>query len=90
MKWIFFDLGATLVDESDVYKSRCEYAISHSNIGSEEFMKKKTIFIIIILLLITVFVYIHRRVIHALIKGEPMPKAPSWHVWVPEKDRIQG
>jgi HAD superfamily hydrolase (TIGR01549 family) len=40
MKWIFFDLGATLVDESDVYKSRCEYAISHSNIGSEEFMKK--------------------------------------------------
>lgn len=23
MKWIFFDLGATLVDESDVYKSRC-------------------------------------------------------------------
>lgn len=21
MKWIFFDLGATLVDESDVYKS---------------------------------------------------------------------
>lgn len=23
MKWIFFDLGATLVDESDVYKSLC-------------------------------------------------------------------
>lgn len=23
MKWIFFDLGATLVDESDVYKSWC-------------------------------------------------------------------
>ena len=28
MKWIFFDLGATLVDESDVYKSRCEYCRS--------------------------------------------------------------
>ena len=53
-------------------------------------MKRKTIFIIIVLLLITAFVFIHRRVIRALIKGEPMPKAPSWHVWVPEKDRIQG
>ena len=49
-------------------------------------MKKKTIFIIIILLLITVLVYIHRRVIRAMIKGEPMPEAPSWNVWVPEKN----
>ena len=40
MKWIFFDLGATLVDESDVYKSRCEFAIKHLNITSEEFMNK--------------------------------------------------
>ncbi len=40
MKWIFFDLGATLVDESDVYKSRCEYAIKQSNIDPEEFMNK--------------------------------------------------
>ena len=39
MKWIFFDLGATLVDESDVYKSRCDFAVSHSEIGYEEFMK---------------------------------------------------
>ncbi len=53
-------------------------------------MKKKTIFVIIILLLITAFVFIHRRVIRAVIKGEPMPKAPSWHVWVPETKRIQG
>ena len=53
-------------------------------------MKKKTIFIIIILLLVTVLVYIHRRAIRALIKGEPMPKAPSWHIWVPGKNRIQG
>ena len=40
MKWIFFDLGATLVDESDVYKSRCEFAIKQLNITSEEFMNK--------------------------------------------------
>ncbi len=40
MKWIFFDLGATLVDESDVYKSRCEFAIRQLNIEAEEFMNK--------------------------------------------------
>lgn len=40
MKWIFFDLGATLVDESDVYKSRCEYAIKQLNIPPKEFMNK--------------------------------------------------
>ena len=53
-------------------------------------MKKKTVFIIVILILITVLAYIHRRAIRALIKGEPMPKAPSWHIWVPEKNCIQG
>ena len=52
--------------------------------------KKKPIALIIILLLITVFVYIHRRVIRAFIKGEPMPSAPSWHVWVPESNRLLG
>ena len=40
MKWIFFDLGATLVDESDVYKSRCEYAIRQMNIDPAEFMNR--------------------------------------------------
>ena len=40
MKWIFFDLGATLVDESDVYKSRCEYAIRQLNISRADFMNK--------------------------------------------------
>ena len=40
MKWIFFDLGATLVDESDVYKSRCEYAAGQAGISYEEFIKK--------------------------------------------------
>ena len=40
MKWIFFDLGATLVDETDVYISRCEYAIKQLNISREDFMNK--------------------------------------------------
>ena len=40
MKWLFFDLGETLVDESDVYKSRCEFAIRQSNIDPAEFMNK--------------------------------------------------
>ncbi len=40
MRWIFFDLGATLVDESDVYKSRCEYAIRQMNIDPAEFMNR--------------------------------------------------
>ena len=31
--------------------------------------------------------YTHRRVIKAAVKGEPMPKAPGWHVWVPEENR---
>ncbi len=38
MKWVFFDLGATLVDENDVYKSRCEFAIRQANIDPSEFM----------------------------------------------------
>jgi hypothetical protein len=31
--------------------------------------------------------YAHRNVIKALINGDPMPKAPSWHFWVSEEDR---
>ena len=31
--------------------------------------------------------YTHRRVIRALIKHEPMPKAPKWHVWVKPENR---
>ncbi len=53
-------------------------------------MKKRTVFMIIIILLIAFLVFLHRRVIRALIKGEPMPKAPTWHLWVPEAKRIQG
>ena len=39
-QWIFFDLGATLVDETDVYKSRCEYAIRQLNMDPAEFMNR--------------------------------------------------
>lgn len=40
MKWIFFDLGATLVDEREVYKSRCGYACDKAGIGLDEFMDR--------------------------------------------------
>ena len=40
IKYIFFDLGATLVDESDVYKSRCQFAIRQLGIDPAEFMNK--------------------------------------------------
>lgn len=29
----------------------------------------------------------HHRVIRALIKHEPMPKAPKWHCWVKKENR---
>jgi hypothetical protein len=31
--------------------------------------------------------FTHRRVIKALVKHEPMPKAPKWHCWVKEENR---
>ena len=31
--------------------------------------------------------FTHRRVIKALIKHEPMPKAPNWHFWVKPENR---
>lgn len=31
--------------------------------------------------------FVHRRVIKALINGDPMPKAPAWHTWVPAEKR---
>ena len=39
-KWIFFDLGSTLVDETDCYKSRIDYAVNSKNLNREEFMAK--------------------------------------------------
>lgn len=40
IKWLFFDLGATLVDETDVYKARCDFAIKAKNINPDEFINK--------------------------------------------------
>lgn len=31
--------------------------------------------------------FVHRRVIKAIIKHEEMPKAPKWHCWVPINKR---
>lgn len=40
IKWLFFDLGSTLVDESDVCKSRCDHAMKQAGIKYDEFMAK--------------------------------------------------
>ena len=31
--------------------------------------------------------FVHRRVIKAMIKHEPMPKAPEWHLWIKPENR---
>ena len=49
-------------------------------------MKLSTIILIIVCIMV-VCCYTHRRVIRALIKHEPMPKAPKWHCWVPKEKR---
>ena len=36
---------------------------------------------------LTCCLYTHRRVIKAVIKNEPMPKAPEWHFWVKPEGR---
>ncbi|MBR3326568.1 MAG: hypothetical protein IKG22_04530 [Atopobiaceae bacterium] len=38
-------------------------------------------------LLVACCLYTHRRVIKAMVKHEPMPKAPSWHCWVKPENR---
>ncbi len=50
-------------------------------------MKRGIIILIVVLALLACCCFTHRRVIRALLKGEPMPKAPSWHVWVKKEDR---
>jgi len=47
------------------------------------------IIIAIVCVLILCCCFTHRRVIKAIIKHEPMPKAPNWHFWVP-KDKRRG
>ncbi len=50
-------------------------------------MKPGTIVGIVICALIVCCLFTHRRVIRALIKQEPMPKAPKWHCWVKKENR---
>ena len=50
-------------------------------------MKRSTIILIIVCIMVVCCCYTHRRVIRAFIKHEPMPKAPSWHVWVKKENR---
>ena len=40
LKWIFFDLGSTLVDESECLKERCKVIIEQNNLDADEFYKK--------------------------------------------------
>lgn len=42
---------------------------------------------IIIIAALVVCAVIHRRVISALIRRAPMPKAPNWHFWLSKKYR---
>ena len=50
-------------------------------------MSTGTIVGIIAAVLVVCCCFTHRRVIRALVKHEPMPKAPSWHFWVAPKNR---
>ena len=50
-------------------------------------MKTGTIVCIVVCLLVLCCLFTHRRVIQALLKHEPMPKAPKWHFWVSKKNR---
>ena len=51
--------------------------------------KWKICALIAVCLMIVCCLYTHRRVIKALIKNEPMPKAPKWHCWVKPENRRQ-
>lgn len=45
-------------------------------------MNPGTIILIVVCVLLVCCCITHRRVIKALFKHEPMPKAPKWHFWV--------
>lgn len=50
-------------------------------------MKAGTLILIVICILIVCCCFTHRHVIRALLKKEPMPKAPNWHFWVKKENR---
>ena len=43
--------------------------------------------VLIVVCILLLCCFTHRRVIRALIKHEPMPKAPKWHFWVKTEGR---
>ncbi|MGN1202555.1 MAG: HAD family hydrolase [Eubacterium sp.] len=40
IKWIFFDIGSTLVDESVAFRKRVEKAVANTNVGYDDFYNK--------------------------------------------------
>lgn len=40
IKWLFFDLGSTLIDETECIKKRCNNIIEKNNINKDEFYIK--------------------------------------------------
>ena len=50
-------------------------------------MKTGVIAGVVVGVLVGCCLYTHRRVIKAVVSGEEMPKAPSWHFWVKEENR---
>ena len=42
IKWIFFDIGSTLVDESIAYQNRIKKTIAGSNVTYNEYMDRLT------------------------------------------------
>ena len=50
-------------------------------------MKPGYIVLIVVCVLLLCCCFTHQRVIRALIKHEPMPKAPKWHFWVKKEGR---
>lgn len=50
-------------------------------------MSTGTIIWSIVGILFVCCLFIHRRVVKALVRHEQMPKAPKWHFWVPAKGR---
>ena len=40
IKWLFFDLGSTLIDECECIRWRCKYIIENNKLEAQEFMDK--------------------------------------------------
>ena len=40
IKWLFFDIGSTLVDESIAYRKRIETTVADTDISYDEFYRK--------------------------------------------------